>query len=77
MSADVQASLAEVAGVLTTIESVLENKLARAVVMLSNGTDELRSSVGQARGSIARAGTVALASSPGSGEEPGVLSVVS
>ena len=76
-AADVQASLAEVAGVLTTIESVLENKLARAVVMLSNGTDELRSSVGQARGSIARAGTVALASSPGSGEEPGVLSVVS
>lgn len=74
-AADVQASLAEVAGVLTTIESVLENKLARAAVMLSNGTDELRSSVGKARGSIARAGTVAIA--PGSGEEPGVLSVVS
>jgi hypothetical protein len=74
-AADVQASLAEVAGVLTTIESVLENKLARAAVMLSNGTDELRSSVGKARGSIARAGTVAI--TPGSGEEPGVLSVVS
>jgi len=76
-AADVQASLAEVAGVLTTIESVLENKLARAAVMLSNGTDELRSSVGKARGSIARAGSVAMAAVPASGEEPGVLSVVS
>ena len=74
-AADVQASLAEVAGVLTTIESVLENKLARAAVMLSNGTDELRSSVGKARGSIARAGAGAISSQPG--EEPGVLSVVS
>ncbi len=74
-AADVQASLAEVAGVLTTIESVLENKLARASVMLSNGTDELRSSVGKARGSIARAGAGTL--SHGAGEEPGVLSVVS
>jgi hypothetical protein len=73
-AADVQASLAEVAGALTTIESVLENKLARAAVMLSNGTDELRSSVGKARGSIARAGTEAL--TRGGGDEPGVLSVV-
>ncbi len=74
-AADVQASLAEVAGVLTTIESVLENKLARASVMLSNGTDELRSSVGKARGSIARAGAGALAGT--SDQEPGVLTVVS
>ncbi|MEA2522512.1 MAG: hypothetical protein QOI81_2158, partial [Actinomycetota bacterium] len=63
------------AGVLSTIESVLENKLARAAVMLSNGTDELRSSVGKARGSIARAGTGALARTDG-GDEPGVLTVV-
>ena len=74
-AADVQASLAEVAGVLTTIESVLENKLARASVMLSNGTDELRSSVGKARGSIVRAGAGALAGA--SDQEPGVLTVVS
>ena len=73
-AADVQASLAEVAGVLTSIESVLENKLARAAVMLSNGTDELRSSVGKARGSIARSGAAASASQLG--EAPGVLSVV-
>ena len=74
-AADVQASLAEVAGVLTTIESVLENKLARASVMLSNGTDELRSSVGKARGSIVRAGAGSL--SGASDQGPGVLTVVS
>ena len=33
---------------------VVENKIARATTMLANGADELRSSVGKARGSLAR-----------------------
>nr|MBA3691611.1 hypothetical protein [Actinomycetota bacterium] len=32
-----------------------ENKFARAATMLANGSDELRSHLGKARGSIARA----------------------
>jgi DNA recombination protein RmuC len=54
-AADVQASLAELVGVLDAVESILENRFARAAVMLSNGTDELRSQLGKARGSLARA----------------------
>ena len=54
-AADVQASLAEVAGVLDAMEGVLENRFARAAVMLTNGADEFRSQLGKARGSIARA----------------------
>ena len=42
---------------LESIESVVENKIVRAATMLTNGSDELRSSVGKARGSIARAQT--------------------
>jgi hypothetical protein len=37
------------------MEAVVENKLARAATMLGNGAAELRSQVGQARGSLARA----------------------
>jgi hypothetical protein len=54
-AADVQAGLAEVAGLLDVMEQVVENKLARAGAMIANGTDEFRSSLGKARGSIARA----------------------
>ena len=54
-AADVQASPAEVARALDDMESVLENKLAKAATMLTNGADELRSTLGKARGSIARA----------------------
>src|SRR5438309_5497252 len=54
-AADVQSCLAELAGLLETMESVIENKLARSAVMLSNATGELRAQVGSARGSIARA----------------------
>ena len=53
--ADVQASLSEVANLLEAMDQVVENKFARAGVMISNGADEFRSSLGKARGSIARA----------------------
>ncbi|MFL5799537.1 MAG: DNA recombination protein RmuC [Actinomycetota bacterium] len=52
---DLEACLTEVAGVLEVMEGVLENKVARAATMLSNGADEIRSQMGKARGSIARA----------------------
>ena len=71
-AADVTASLAEVATLLRDMESVLENKLARAATMLANGSDELRSHLGKARGSIARA----HAAEPGAHEGPETLSVV-
>ena len=51
---DVRACLAEVASLLDGMESVLENKLARASTMLANGADEFRSQLGKARGSLAR-----------------------
>jgi DNA recombination protein RmuC len=53
-AADAQTCLAEVAAVLESMESVIENKLARSAVMLSNATGELRAQIGRARGSIAR-----------------------
>ena len=65
---DVRACLSELSGVFDSIESVLENKLARAVTMLTNGNDEMRSHVGKARGSLARGRgvqTAALAASDG------------
>jgi hypothetical protein len=54
-ASDVQASLAEVGGALDVLESVVENRFARAGTMISNGADEFRSQLGKARGSIARA----------------------
>lgn len=51
---DAQAALREVATVLDVMEGVLENKLSRAGTMLANGTDEMRSQLGKARGSVAR-----------------------
>jgi hypothetical protein len=56
-AADVQSSLAEVSSALEIMGAVVENKLTRAATMLTNGNDELRSNLGKARGSIARAGT--------------------
>ena len=58
-AADVQAGLAEVAGVLDAMEAVVENRFAKAATMLTNGADEFRSQLGKARGSIARAHAVA------------------
>ena len=69
-TADVTASLAEVATLLGAMEGVLENKFARAATMLANGSDEMRSHLGKARGSIARAHAV----DPGDGSE--ILTVV-
>jgi DNA recombination protein RmuC len=71
-TADVSASLAEVGTLLAAMEGVLENKFARAATMLANGSDELRSHLGKARGSIARAH--AAEALPVTGEEP--LSIV-
>jgi DNA recombination protein RmuC len=70
-AADVTASLVDVATLLAAMEGVLENKFARAATMLANGSDELRSQLGKARGSIARAHAV----HPGA-DDDGVLSVV-
>jgi len=53
---DVQACLAELGRTLDAIEGTLENKVARASTMLSNGAEELRGHLGKARGSLARAG---------------------
>jgi DNA recombination protein RmuC len=56
-----RSALAEVAAVLDAMESVVENKVARAATMLSNGADELRSGLGKARGSVARGRVVTAA----------------
>jgi hypothetical protein len=53
--ADVHASLVEIGGVLDALESIVENRVARAATMLTNGADEFRSQVGRARGSLSRA----------------------
>ena len=52
---DAHASLAEVARVLDALDAIVENKVAKAATMLTNGADEFRSQLGKARGSIARA----------------------
>jgi hypothetical protein len=52
---DVQAALSEVAAVLDGLASIVENRFQKAATMLTNGTDEFRSLLGKARGSIARA----------------------
>jgi hypothetical protein len=54
-ASDVQAVVSEVAVVLDALESVVENRVQKAATMLANGADELRSQLGKARGSIARA----------------------
>lgn len=53
--ADVDACLADLGAILHSIESTLENSVARASKMLVNGTEELRGHVGKARGTLARA----------------------
>jgi hypothetical protein len=71
-AADVQAGLAEVASVLDVLETVVENKFVRAGTMIANGSDEFRSQLGQARGSIARA----RSSAPLPSDDAGGLAVV-
>ncbi len=75
-AADVQASLADVAGLLDAMEAVVENKFARAGTMISNGADEFRSQLGKARGSIARAHQTALVGEPRAAGEGDVLAIV-
>ena len=54
-AADVQSSLAALAGLLDQMEQVVENKFVRAAAMLTNGADEFRTHLGKARGQFARA----------------------
>jgi len=78
-AADVQASLSELAGVLDALEQVVENRMVRAATMLTNGADELRSHLGRARGSIARAtsGTGLVGPDDDEGtEDDGLLAIV-
>jgi hypothetical protein len=63
-AADAHARLVDVAAILDAIEATLENKLARAAAMLSNGSEELRGQLGKARASIASAGPTADAADP-------------
>ncbi len=74
-AADVQAGLAEVAGVLDVLEGVVENKFVRAGTMIANGSDEFRSQLGRARGSIARSRASTMIA-PEGGPAEDVLAVV-
>ncbi|HEX6131143.1 MAG TPA: DNA recombination protein RmuC, partial [Actinomycetota bacterium] len=78
-AADVQVALAEVAGVLDAIEGLVENRVVKAAKVLTNGADELRSQLGRARGSIARAtsgsGLVGPDDDEGTGDD-GLLAIV-
>ena len=53
---DVDECLRDLSALLDAMESTLENKLARASTMLSNGAEELRAEVGKARATLARSG---------------------
>jgi RmuC family len=65
---DVRSTLAEVGGVLDAMEAVVENRFAKAATMLANGADEIRSQLGKARGSVARAHAVGAENAAGDGE---------
>jgi hypothetical protein len=56
--ADVRSTLAELGGVIDAMEAVVENRFAKAATMLANGANEIRSQLGKARGSVARAHAV-------------------
>jgi DNA recombination protein RmuC len=72
---DSRAALEEMASLLDAMEGVLENKVARAATMLSNASDELRSGIGKARGSVARGRSPAAITLPPD-LAPGVLEAV-
>jgi DNA recombination protein RmuC len=55
-SGDVDGCLRDLSALLDAMESTLENKVARASTMLSNGAEELRAEVGKARATLARTG---------------------
>jgi DNA recombination protein RmuC len=70
-AADLEACLADLVGVLDSVEATLENKVARATTMLVNGTEELRGQVGRARGLLAgSAGALPGNPSDADGVEP-------
>jgi DNA recombination protein RmuC len=73
---DTQSCLAEVAAALDVLETVVENRFARAGIMIANGSDEFRSQLGKARGSIARARGAERRPPISGDDDPGVLSVV-
>jgi hypothetical protein len=52
---DVDACLGDLAGLLDAVEATLENKVAKAATMLTNGSEELRGQVGKARATLVRA----------------------
>ena len=66
---DVQGCLVEVSSLLDAMEHVLENKIARAATMISNGAEDFRSQLGKARGSVAR-GRASAPSIPSAGAGP-------
>jgi DNA recombination protein RmuC len=71
---DARTALEEVSTLLDGMQAVIENKIVRAGTMVANGVDELRSSLGKARGSVARGRTAAAVED---GDElEGILKVV-
>ena len=74
---DMEGCMAELDALLGSMESTLENKVARATTMLQNATDEWRTHVGKARGALARgrgvAGDDEIALGAGKGLEDDVL----
>jgi DNA recombination protein RmuC len=52
---DVDACLGDLGALLDAVEATLENKVAKAATMLSNGSEELRGQVGKARATLVRA----------------------
>ncbi len=73
---DVRSCLAEIVAALDVLETVVENRFTRAGVLIANGSDEFRSQLGKARGSIARARGGVRGSAVPDDDDPGVLSVV-
>jgi hypothetical protein len=55
MAGDVEASLSDLARILDSMESTLENKVTKASTMLANAAEELRGQVGKARTTVVRA----------------------
>jgi DNA recombination protein RmuC len=71
---DARSALEEVSTLLDAMQAVIENKIVRAGTMVANGVDELRSSLGKARGSISRGRTATAVEDPD--ELDGILKVV-
>jgi DNA recombination protein RmuC len=75
-AADVQAALAEIGTLLDAMDAIVENKFTRAGTMIANGADEFRSSLGKARGSIARARHGEQLELPSDASDEEILSIV-